>query len=221
MTGTLAASASSRSPSCLAGADHDRVGVAREHARGVADGLAAAELQVAGVQHHAVAAELAHGDLERDAGPGRGLFEDHHQRLAGERPVRLLALPALCAVASPSWRVKATMSRSSLVGARSYRENGGVPCLRDPPPASRARGKALRGRDRGAPPLPRSPPRSRSAAAAGGPVVAAADRQQGWSRSAVTNSLVGSTALTPISRPSPRTSTIMPARSLDPRRASA
>ncbi len=68
-------------------ADHDRVDVAREHARGVGDGLAAAELHFLTGQHHDVAAELAHRDIEGDARASRGLVEDHRQRLAGKRPV--------------------------------------------------------------------------------------------------------------------------------------
>ena len=71
----------------LVGADHDRVDIARQHARRVGDGLAAAELAVGGVQKDRIAAELAHRHLERDAGPGRRLLEDHRQGLAGERPV--------------------------------------------------------------------------------------------------------------------------------------
>ena len=66
------------------GADHDRIDVAREHARGIGDRLAAAELHVPGVQHHGVAAQRLDRHLERDPGPGRRLVEDHRQRLAGE-----------------------------------------------------------------------------------------------------------------------------------------
>ncbi len=66
-------------------ADHDRIDIARQHARGVGDGLAAAELHLGAGQHDGLAAELAHGDVERDARARRGLVEDHRQRLAGER----------------------------------------------------------------------------------------------------------------------------------------
>ena len=45
-------------------ADHDRVDIAREDARGVGDGLAAAKLHLQAGEHDGFAAELAHGDLE-------------------------------------------------------------------------------------------------------------------------------------------------------------
>ena len=73
-------------------ADHDGVDIARQHARGVGDGLAAAELHLVGGEHDRVAAELAHGDLEGHAGAGRGPLEDHRQRPAGERAVGTPAL---------------------------------------------------------------------------------------------------------------------------------
>jgi hypothetical protein len=53
------------------GADHDAVDIAREHAGGVGDRLAAAELNVARREKQRVAAELPHPDLERDAGARR------------------------------------------------------------------------------------------------------------------------------------------------------
>ena len=87
ITGTVAWRASSSSIVVLEGADHDGVDVAREHARRIGDGLAAAELHLLAGQHDGLAAELAHGDVERDARARRRLVEDHRQRLAGERPV--------------------------------------------------------------------------------------------------------------------------------------
>src|SRR5262249_28933064 len=59
--------------------------VAREDRRGVGDGLAAAELDVARGKKHRESAELEHPGLEGDAGAGRGLLEDHREGLAGER----------------------------------------------------------------------------------------------------------------------------------------
>ena len=44
--------------------DHDDVDIARQHARRIADRLAAAELHLLGREHDDVAAELAHADLE-------------------------------------------------------------------------------------------------------------------------------------------------------------
>src|SRR5262249_34725533 len=54
-------------------------------ARGVGDGLAAAELHLRTGQHDGFAAELAHADVEGDAGTRRGPLEDHGQRLALKR----------------------------------------------------------------------------------------------------------------------------------------
>ena len=56
-------------PFLFEGPDDERVDVSREHAAGVLDRLAAAELQLARVQHHRVCAELHDRHFERDAGP--------------------------------------------------------------------------------------------------------------------------------------------------------
>jgi hypothetical protein len=72
-------------------ADHDAVHVAREHAGRVLDGLAPADLDVAGREEQRVPAELERPHLERDAGAGAALGEDHAQRLAGERAVGIRA----------------------------------------------------------------------------------------------------------------------------------
>src|SRR5262245_26433234 len=66
-------------------ADHDAVDIAREHARGVSNRLAAAELHLLAGERDRLAAELAHGDIEGDARAGRRAIEDHGQRLALER----------------------------------------------------------------------------------------------------------------------------------------
>ena len=67
-------------------ADHDRVDIAREHARGVGDALAAAELHFGAGEHDRLAAEFAHRHVEGDARARRGAIEDHRQRLARQRP---------------------------------------------------------------------------------------------------------------------------------------
>src|SRR5260370_902768 len=51
-------------------ADHDGVDIARQHPRGVGDGLAAAELHFRTRQHDRFPAELAHADVERHPGAG-------------------------------------------------------------------------------------------------------------------------------------------------------
>ncbi len=66
------------------GAGHDAVDIAREDLRGVGDGLAPAELNVATRQEETLAAELEHPHLEAHTSPSRGLLEDHRQALALE-----------------------------------------------------------------------------------------------------------------------------------------
>jgi hypothetical protein len=68
----------------LEGPDHDAVEVARQDPRGVFDRLSASQLEVAGGQVEAAAAELRDPDLEADPRPRRGLLEDHPERAAGE-----------------------------------------------------------------------------------------------------------------------------------------
>jgi hypothetical protein len=50
---------------------------------------AMAELHFRTRQHDRFTAELAHADVERYPGTGRGLLENHRQRLARERLFRL------------------------------------------------------------------------------------------------------------------------------------
>src|SRR4029077_17122366 len=88
----------------LVGADHDRVDIARQHARGVGHGLAAPELTVGGVEKDRVAAEMAHRHLEGYAGPRRRLLEDHRQGLAGERPVMPAMLVGGAEIEDPAQR---------------------------------------------------------------------------------------------------------------------
>src|SRR5690606_2639263 len=72
-------------------ADHDAVDVAREHASGVTDGLAPADLDVTRREEECVAAKLVRTHLERHARARRTLLEDHRERLPGEGPVPTLA----------------------------------------------------------------------------------------------------------------------------------
>ena len=85
MTGTALCAASSSSDRVGARAHADGRDVAREHERGVAQRLAARELQLVGAQHDRVAAELVDADLERQPRARRGLLEDQRDAAPGER----------------------------------------------------------------------------------------------------------------------------------------
>src|SRR5205823_10539171 len=58
------------------GSDHDRIDVAREHARGVGNRLAAPELHLLTREHDGAPTKLAHGDIEGDPRASRRLIED-------------------------------------------------------------------------------------------------------------------------------------------------
>src|SRR5207247_2412011 len=82
----------------IEGTDYDGVDVAREHARGVTNGLAATKLHFLSGEHDCSAAELPHGDVEGHTRSGRGPVEDHgkrpaHKRLRSTIPARLHGSP--------------------------------------------------------------------------------------------------------------------------------
>ena len=68
----------------LENARHQRLDVARKHARHVRDGLALAESDLAWGEVERVPAAMTHGHVKRDARPQAGFLEDHTQRLALE-----------------------------------------------------------------------------------------------------------------------------------------
>ncbi len=70
------------------GAQHDHVDVAGQHARRVGHRFAAAKLHVAVSEDRDMAAEVAHGHFEADAGARAGLFEQQGQGAAGQRHAR-------------------------------------------------------------------------------------------------------------------------------------
>jgi endonuclease/exonuclease/phosphatase family metal-dependent hydrolase len=66
------------------GANHDRVDVARQHPRRVADRLAAGDLEFIAAQDERRRAQLGDAYLEGDPRPGRGLLEDEGDAAPGE-----------------------------------------------------------------------------------------------------------------------------------------
>ena len=125
-------------------ADHDGVDIAREHARGVGDGLAAAELHLLAGEHDGVAAELAHRDVERDARARRRLVEDHRQRLAGERLARVAPCAGACSFMA---RLASIIPRSSVLGISVRSRKWRTPfALIRPLPACAVRSCALASR---------------------------------------------------------------------------
>ena len=87
--GVLAPAPSASPPSR---ADHDRIDIARQHLRGVGDGLAAPELRVACRHHDDVAAELLHRRLRRRRACGSRASRTSSPGLAGERLRAVAAL---------------------------------------------------------------------------------------------------------------------------------
>jgi hypothetical protein len=71
----------------IVGADHDRIDIGRQHARGVGDALAATQLHRPRIHDDRGAAQLPDRHVEADAGARRILLEDHRQHMAGERRV--------------------------------------------------------------------------------------------------------------------------------------
>ncbi|MNH20042.1 hypothetical protein D3C79_797950 [compost metagenome] len=67
------------------GTDHHRIEHARHDDGAVANRLATAQLGVPWREEDGLAAELDHAGFERQAGAGRGLFEDHPQHAVFQR----------------------------------------------------------------------------------------------------------------------------------------
>ncbi len=84
MTGTLEKRASSKNVLMFENTGHDDLDVTREHAADVGNGLALAEADFAGGEIQSVAAQVAHGHVERHPGPQAGLLEHHRQDLVLE-----------------------------------------------------------------------------------------------------------------------------------------
>ena len=77
----------------IVGTDHDRIGHAAEHARGVGNAFATPELAARRIEHQCTAAELSHRDVEADARTGRAFLEDHRKDMTVERAVRISLPP--------------------------------------------------------------------------------------------------------------------------------
>src|SRR5580700_8715333 len=191
-------------------ADHYRIDIARQHAGGVGQCFAAAELHLFGGQKQGVAAKLAHGNFERDAGAGRGPFEDHRQRLAGEQ--------ALAAIAARFDRAGGFDHAAQIGGGNLYQVEEVANDLHPAPPSLR-RGAALDG----ALLLPLSRAQARSSRATPSAISCSLIISGGSKRTtlspaatvsifsariALTSSPAGTIARKPTRRPSPRTSAI-------------
>ena len=99
-------------------ADHDGVDIARQHARGIGERLAAAELHFLRGQQDGVAAELPHGDFEGDPRARRRLFENHRQRLC-RRAARMPA--ARHRRACSDFMTRAVFEHPAQIGRRECR----------------------------------------------------------------------------------------------------
>src|SRR6266700_4435177 len=188
-------------------ADHDGIDVTRQYPRGVGDGLAAPELHFRTGQHDRFTAELAHADVERHPGAGRGLFENHRQRLALERLDRFGILFFL----RLQLRLHGDAGGEHVaeLPGRKLAEIEKMPQRLAQCPAVRfcwSPESAVQGRSR----LATDSSISASVTISGGrnrttfspaPTVSSF-----WSRKAATRSPDGTTAFRPISSPSPRTS---------------
>src|ERR1700722_11345635 len=184
-------------------ADHDGVDIARQHARGVGDGLAAAKLHFRARQHDRFTAELAHADVERHPRAGRGFLEDHRQRLALERLLRLLMCLQLRLQGDAQGEHVAQLPGRQLVEIEKMAQRlAHCPAARfNPPPESAAQARSRRTTDSSI---------SASVTISGGrkrTTFSPAPTVSSFSlRSAATRSADGTTALRPINSPSPRTS---------------
>ena len=72
-------------PLVRAGADYDRVDVAREHPSGIDGRLAARELHFVAAQDDRMGAQLGDANVEGGPRPGRGLLEDERNAAPGQR----------------------------------------------------------------------------------------------------------------------------------------
>ncbi len=73
------------------GANHHQIDHARKHLRRIFDGLATAQLAIAGIDVDGRAAELVHAGLEAQPGAGGVLLENHRQGAIDQGLVRLVA----------------------------------------------------------------------------------------------------------------------------------
>ena len=71
----------------IVGADHDGIDHPAQHAGGVGDALAPADLHPARFHDDGAAAQLTHRHVEGNARAGRVLLEDHRQHMAGQRRI--------------------------------------------------------------------------------------------------------------------------------------
>ena len=71
----------------LKGTDHDAVEITGQHARGVLDRFASADLEIVGREEQRLTAELVHTYFKGNAGTGGSLLEDHAEGLSLKQTV--------------------------------------------------------------------------------------------------------------------------------------
>src|SRR5258708_1882607 len=184
-------------------ADHDGVDIARQHPRGIGNGLAAAELHLRAGQHDGLAAELAHADVERHPRTRRRPLENHRQRLAFERlPGLLMRLQLRLHGGAGGQHVLQLLERQ-LVDIEKVTDGFAhhPAAFFNWPPDSATQARSRRCTDSSiSDSLTMRGARKRTTLSPA-PTVSSF-----WSRNALTRSPEGTTALTPTRRPSPRTS---------------
>src|SRR5882757_2148460 len=189
------------------GGGHEGIGGKRQPARGGGNGLAAAELHFGARQHDRFPAELAHADVERHPGSGRGLFENHRQRLALERLVRLLVCLQLRLHGDAGDQHVAQLFGRKLTEIEKMAQSlahcpaARFSCL----PESVTQARSRRATDSSISVSVTINGGSNRTTFSPAPTVSSFS-----SRSAVTRSPDGTTAFRPINRPSPRTSASTP-----------
>ena len=65
----------------VSGAQHDRVDIARQHARGIGHAFTLSDMGGGGIHDDRAAAQLAHGHIKRESRAHGGFFEHHSEHV--------------------------------------------------------------------------------------------------------------------------------------------